>query len=73
MSIRQTVMGDDAGIEAGGSIKKKLEHPVSIDKSRYELRQREILICLNVLSPRRDLRTIRVSLPLPIDETLFSN
>jgi hypothetical protein len=39
--------GDDAGIEAGSSHKKstrldhgKLEYPASIDKPRYELRQR---------------------------------
>jgi len=32
--------GDDAGIEAGSSHKKRLEFPVSIDEPRYELRQR---------------------------------
>jgi hypothetical protein len=32
--------GDDAGIEARSSDKKKLEFPVSIDELRYELRQR---------------------------------
>jgi len=32
--------GDDAGIEAGSLFKKKLEYPVSIDKHRYESRQR---------------------------------
>ena len=32
--------GGDAGIEAGGSHKRKLEYPVSIDKPRYEFRQR---------------------------------
>jgi len=36
----QKVIGDDAGIEAGSSPKKKLEYPASIDKLRYELRQR---------------------------------
>jgi hypothetical protein len=32
--------GNDAGIEAGSSYKKKLEFPVSTDKPRPELRQR---------------------------------
>jgi hypothetical protein len=43
--------GDEAGIEAGSSYKKsrspdhgKFEYPVSIDESRYELRQRQTLI-----------------------------
>jgi hypothetical protein len=32
--IKQTVMGDDTRIEAGSSIKKKFEYPVSINESR---------------------------------------
>ena len=42
--IKQTVTGDDARIEAGDSIKKKLEFPVSINESQYELRQQQTLI-----------------------------
>jgi hypothetical protein len=48
-------MGDDAGIEAGSSHKKKLEYPVSIDEPRYELRQRQTLIPLRIfLGARRN-------------------
>jgi hypothetical protein len=44
------VVGEDAGIEAGSLYKKKLEYPVSISESRYELRQRETLITPNPLT-----------------------
>jgi len=57
------VMGDDAGIEAGSLYKKKLEYPVSIDESRYELRQRETLINPNPWTKQTSLPAVgRVTL-----------
>lgn len=47
-----TVVGDDARIDAGSSIKKKLEHPVSINESRYELRQRRTLVSVSLFEPK---------------------
>jgi hypothetical protein len=41
-------MGVDADIEARSSYERKLEYPVSIDESRYELRRRQTLIPLRV-------------------------
>ena len=39
----QAAMGDDARIEKGSWNKKKLEYPESMDKPRYEIRQRHPL------------------------------
>ena len=42
LGMQQSVMViiDDAGIDARSSLKKKLEHPVSIDEPRYKFRPR---------------------------------
>jgi len=51
--------GDDARIEAGSSIKKKIEYQVSTNESRYEFRQRKTLVSLSY--HRRVHRFVTVS------------